>query len=294
MPLTLTHPDNVPRLIHAAPLGICITNAEGIFEMVNPAYCDFYGYREEELLGRHMTLVVPEADRARLTELHTRFIHGEDDGERREEWEVVRKNGERRSIIAEAARIVDDRGGVKKVTFVTDITERKSLERRLDFLARHDELTGLLNRRAGLARLEEEIARSRRHDTPLCVAIGDIDHFKQVNDHHGHGVGDRVLQGAAEVMQHALRRYDVLARLGGEEFLMILPDAPLPQAQQGLERLRRRLAQAVLTSAGLTLTLSTGIAAFAPGETSHALLERADQALYRAKTEGRNRTRIAR
>ncbi|XKE46112.1 diguanylate cyclase [Halomonas organivorans] len=289
MPLNLTHPDNLPRLIRAAPLGICITDAEGIFEMVNPAYCDFYGYREEELLGRHFTMLVPEADRARLDELHDRFIRGQADQEMRQEWEVMRKDGELRSIIAEAARIVDDQGEVKKATFITDITERKRLERRLDFLARHDELTGLLNRRAGMARLDEEIARGHRHTTPLCVAICDLDHFKQINDRHGHGVGDEALAAVAEVMQSELRRYDVLARLGGEEFLVILPGATLSEAERSIERLRRRLAETPLASPGLSLTLSAGLAALEEGDAGDALLERADRALYRAKREGRNR-----
>ncbi|ATJ81515.1 GGDEF domain-containing protein [Halomonas beimenensis] len=289
MPLNLTHPDNIPRLIRAAPLGICITDAEGLFEMVNPAYCDFYGYREEELIGRHFTMLVPEADRARLGELHERFIRGQADQEIRQEWEVVRKDGERRSIIAEAARIVDERGEVKQATFVTDITERKRLERRLEFLARHDELTGLLNRRAGLARLDEEIARTHRHDIPLCVAICDLDHFKQINDRHGHGVGDEALAAVAEVMQSELRRYDVLARLGGEEFLVILPGATLSEAERSIERLRRRLVETRLASPGLSLTLSAGLAALKEGDAGDALLERADRALYRAKREGRNR-----
>ncbi|MDR5865345.1 GGDEF domain-containing protein [Halomonas koreensis] len=293
MPLTLTHPDNVPRLVHAAPIGICITNDAGIFEMVNPAYCEFYGYREEELLGRHFTLVVPEAMRERLSELHRRFIQGEELHELREEWEVVRRDGETRSIIAEAARIMDDAGGVKKVTFITDITERKALERRLDFLARHDELTGLLNRRAGMERLEEEIDRSGRHGTALCVATLDLDHFKQINDRHGHGVGDEALQAAAELMRAELRRYDVIARMGGEEFLAILPGASPAEAEHGIERLRARLAAATLTRRGLTLTLSAGIAALDADATGHRLLERADRALYRAKLAGRNRVLVA-
>ncbi|RTQ99872.1 GGDEF domain-containing protein [Halomonas nitroreducens] len=293
MSLTLSHPDNIPRLISAAPIGICITNADGIYEMVNPAYCDFFGYREDELLGQHFTLVVPEAHRSMLSQLHDCFIQGEDAREIRQEWEVVRKDGAQRSIIAEAVRLVDGHGAVKKATYVTDITERKRLERRLDFLARHDELTGLLNRRAGLARLDEEIARARRQGTPLCVAICDLDHFKQINDRHGHAMGDEALQGVAEVMHAELRRYDVLARLGGEEFLVMLPGAARPAAEQAIERLRARLEDARLGKPDLALTVSAGIAGLAEGDSGEALLERADRALYQAKRQGRNRTRVA-
>ncbi|MFG6177884.1 diguanylate cyclase [Halomonas sp. THAF12] len=294
MPLTLTGPDDIPRLIRAAPIGISITDAAGRYEMVNPAYCDFYGYTEQELLGQPFTMMVPSEQRRRLLEMHQRLIRGEEDLARRQEWEVRRKNGERRTVIAEAARIFDNTGEAKKVTFVTDITERKALERRLDYLARHDELTGLLNRRAGLARLEEELERHRRLGGALCVAICDLDHFKQVNDRHGHAVGDEALQGAADVLLRGLRHYDVLARLGGEEFLVILPGVTRPGAETSLERLRCKLSATPLARPRLHLTFSAGVAALAGNEeASHALLERADRALYRAKASGRNCIRAA-
>ncbi|WP_355661623.1 GGDEF domain-containing protein [Halomonas salifodinae] len=288
MPLTLSPQDNLPRIIRAAPIGICITNAQGLFEMVNPAYCDFYGYAEEELLGQHFTLVVPQAEQARLNELHDAFIRGEAEQEYRQEWEVCRKNGERRTVLAEASRLVDAQGEVKKVTYVVDITEQKTLQRRLAFLASHDELTGLFNRRAGMSRLDEEIRRSQRYATPLSVAIADLDHFKRINDRHGHAVGDEVLCETAELMRQGLRASDVLVRLGGEEFLVILPGVDRPRALEAIERLRRLIELTPMGHQGLALTLSAGVANWQAEETSHALLERADKALYRAKAEGRN------
>lgn len=281
--------DNMARVIHAAPIGICVTDAEGRFEMVNPAYCEFYGYREEELLGRPFTMVVPEANRAALQALHERFIAGEDDEELAQEWEVHGKDGELRNILARAARIVDADGAVKKVTFVVDITTRKEMEQRLEFLARHDELTGLLNRRAGLALLEEEIARSQRYATPLCVATCDLDHFKRVNDRHGHAAGDAVLREAASRMRSTLRQHDHLVRMGGEEFMVVLPGISRREGWRAMERLRLQLAATPLEQPPLTLTLSAGVTEFSAGESADALMERADQALYRAKREGRNR-----
>lgn len=121
---------------------------------------------------------------------------------------------------------MDPGGAVRKVTYVVDITERKQMERRLDFLARCDELTGLLNRRAGLAHLEEEVARSQRYGVALSVAACDLDHFKQVNDRHGHAAGDRVLREAAARMVQALRQQDQVIRMGARSSWSCCPARP--------------------------------------------------------------------
>ncbi|WP_254275722.1 sensor domain-containing diguanylate cyclase [Halomonas sp. 3H] len=294
MSLTLDQLDNTARVIQAAPIGICVTDAEGRFEMVNPAYCALYGYRAEELLGQPFTLVVPEANRPLLANLHDRFIAGDSDQEATQEWEVKGRDGRPRNILAKAARIMGEDGKPKKVTFVVDITERKAMERRLEFLARHDELTGLLNRRAGLSLLDEEILRSRRYGTPLCVSTCDLDHFKRVNDAHGHAVGDTVLREAADLMKEALRQHDHVIRLGGEEFLVLLPGVDGKEAQRALGRLRQRLETTPLADVGLRLTLSAGVAELQGDEAADALMERADRALYAAKHEGRNRVKLAR
>lgn len=148
------------------------------------------------------------------------------------------------------------------------------------------ELTGLLNRRAGLAHLEEEVARSQRYGVALSVAACDLDHFKQVNDRHGHAAGDRVLREAAARMVQALRQQDQVIRMGGEEFLVVLPCTALEDACLAMERLR--LSLSALPIGELRQTLSVGVAELRQGETMAALLERADRALYRAKAQGRD------
>ncbi|MBL1266952.1 MAG: GGDEF domain-containing protein [Halomonas sp.] len=290
---------NTENVIKAAPIGICITTPSGHFEMVNPAYCEFYGYQPEELLGQHFTQVVPEENRAVLSAMHEEFMQGNENQELRQEWDVVIKNGERRTVIAEAARIEADDGEPRKVTFIIDITQRKRLEERLkqanerlDHLAHHDELTELLNRRAGLQRLDEEIKRFKRYGTPLSIAMYDLDDFKAFNDTYGHSAGDSVLQQITTLVSEILRDTDLHIRLGGEEFLIIMPGVSAEEAYQGMERVRKSVAQKSFTEYQLTVTLSSGIASYAEGSGSR-LLDHADKAMYQAKQTGRNRVVIA-
>ncbi|WGI26097.1 sensor domain-containing diguanylate cyclase [Halomonas alkaliantarctica] len=290
---------NTENVIKAAPIGICITNPSGHFEMVNPAYCEFYGYQPEELLGQHFTQVVPEENRAVLSALHAEFMQGNENQEPRQEWDVIVKNGGRRTIIAEAARIEAEDGEPRKVTFIIDITTRKHLEERLkqanerlDHLAHHDELTELLNRRAGLQRLDEEIKRCERYVTPFSIAIYDLDDFKAINDTYGHSAGDSVLQQITALVSNVLRDTDLHIRLGGEEFLIIMPGVNAEEAYQGMERVRESVAQQTFSEHQLTVTLSSGIASYVEASGTR-LLDRADKAMYQAKQTGRNRVVIA-
>jgi diguanylate cyclase (GGDEF)-like protein len=148
-----------------------------------------------------------------------------------------------------------------------------------------DPLTGLLNRHAFLQRAPELLAR-QRFGEPISLILADLDHFKEVNDRHGHLVGDRVLQAVAECLRSSLRAFDQIYRYGGEELIVLLP-ASLEEAVQTAERLRQAVACA--RPAGLPLTVSLGVACARPGETLEGLVARADQALYAAKAAGRDR-----
>ncbi|MBQ0959303.1 diguanylate cyclase [Ideonella sp. 4Y11] len=168
-------------------------------------------------------------------------------------------------------------------------------EARLQTLAGTDGLTGLANRRLFLQALTHESERARREGRQLSVAIVDVDHFKRINDHHGHDIGDQALVHLASHLRSLVRPYDVLARIGGEEFALLLPDTQLREAVSVTERFRGTLAGTALLIDGRprTLTVSVGVAQLGRHETVDDWLRRADQALYTAKHEGRNRVRVA-
>ena len=161
--------------------------------------------------------------------------------------------------------------------------------RRLEALVREDPLTGVANRRAILTQLAGLVSAARRHGRPLSVAVLDLDHFKRVNDEYGHQAGDLVLVAAVAAMGRRLRAEDQLGRLGGEEFLVLLPDTGPAAARRVADALRRQVAAA---DAPVPVTASLGVATW-EGETPEALLHRADQALYAAKRAGRNRVHDA-
>jgi two-component system, cell cycle response regulator len=159
-------------------------------------------------------------------------------------------------------------------------------------LATIDSLTGLMNRRALTASLLREIARSQRHGNPLCLLLMDIDHFKAINDRKGHACGDTVLIAIGQLLGRELRKADFSGRWGGEEFVVALTETSAASGLGGAERLRAAVAaMTVLDTAGepIPVTVSIGLAAHRDGDSVETLFKRADQAMYEAKSAGRNR-----
>jgi diguanylate cyclase (GGDEF)-like protein len=179
------------------------------------------------------------------------------------------------------------------------IIERwRDREARYQRLARTDSLTQLTNRRTFIALAERELVRARRYRTPLAVVLCDLDHFKRINDTRGHQAGDRVLVHAARTLTQAVRDVDTVARWGGEEFALLLPETDLQGAREVAERCARLLAGATIDlgeGEPVGVTGSFGVAAGPDGDDAglDALIRRADDALYRAKDAGRNRVEVA-
>lgn len=158
-------------------------------------------------------------------------------------------------------------------------------------LVRHDQLTGVLNRRGLEEMFNKEVARNKRHDTLLCVALLDIDNFKKLNDSMGHSIGDQALIHLANVCRETLRPQDTVARYGGEEFVILLPETPVDEAAVALTRLQRELTKKFFLNGNekVLITFSAGVTQLTPEDDQDSVIKRADEAMYKAKQTGKNR-----
>ncbi len=203
---------------------------------------------------------------------------------------------ERECELAEARASLERRVAERTQELAKEIEVRKRYERHLRDIATHDPLTGLANRRAFDERTAEEIGRANRYGRPLALVMVDVDHFKRINDTYGHPVGDEVLQTISAVLGSHRRANDLAARVGGEEFALLLPETEAEEARVVAERLRAAVEQQhILTRAGVVqVTISAGVSAWTGDiRTSSAFLASVDAALYQAKNGGRNQVCIA-
>ena len=192
---------------------------------------------------------------------------------------------------SQAAR--DELQGMKKKAEVTE-AELTKLHQELDRVssqARHDPLTGALNRQGLDEAVNREVSKVRRQDTPLCIALLDIDNFKKLNDSLGHATGDSALAHLAGVAREVMRPQDTLARYGGEEFVILLPDTPLEKGIEAMTRLQRELTKRFFLAGAekVLITFSAGVAQLVSDESGQEAIKRADQAMYLAKRAGKNR-----
>lgn len=193
-----------------------------------------------------------------------------------------------------------DTNEVSLLEYITNqiavVLENALTHEEVERLSVTDGLTGVFNRRHITARMEEEFSKAQRYGNPISVLLADIDHFKQINDEHGHHAGDEALIAAADAMQESLRESDMLGRYGGEEFVILLPQTGAADAVTAADKLRQRIeSMPVPALGGEGLTVSIGVAGRPahPAESLEQLVQAADAALYRAKGAGRNRVEVA-
>ncbi|MDX5409855.1 MAG: EAL domain-containing protein [Thauera sp.] len=275
--------------------GILVSDAEGTIVEVNGALCALSGYAREDLLGRPVAILRSGRHGAEFyaemqDSLHTR---GHWSGE---VWNR-RPDGEHYPVLLTISVVRDDAGmPAQYVALYADIAAQKAHEAELEFLASHDALTGLPNRALLGDRLEQALAQARRRDERVAVAYLDLDGFKQVNDRHGHELGDRLLQHLAGCMRASLREGDTIARLGGDEFAAVLVDlgehsAFVPFVNRLLEVISCPVS---IDGIPLEVSASIGVSIFPQPDEVDAdqLLRQADLAMYQAKLAGKNRFSI--
>ena len=269
-------------VLEAMPDGVVVADEHHIID-VNPAICELTGFDEQELLGAKVPYPFFPGDAVDRILAFMRELR--DTGRAEAELPLVRKDGSRRDALVAGRETGADDDVVWRVITVRDISRLRRRELRLAELAAKDELTGLLNKRTFLVRLAGEVARCRRHERKLSLAILDLDGFKQVNDARGHPVGDRVLAEAAGRLGALVRSGEHLARVGGDEFGWILPDADGEGASSAVTRARHAIGGEEFRAAG-TLTLSGGICVTDGTIDAGEVYRRADLALYEAKDGG--------
>jgi diguanylate cyclase (GGDEF)-like protein/PAS domain S-box-containing protein len=261
----------------------------------NAAAERLYGYSASEVLGRPGVLLVAPPRSAELRKLQGRALAGEIISEA--ETEAIGKDGAGFPVAVTIASVRDARGHLIGTSLVVrDISDRKRLEHELRFFADHDPLTGLFNRRRFMEELSRHTAFIGRYQViGGALLISDIDSLKYVNDTFGHAAGDELLKAVAVAFRRRLRDTDVVGRMGGDEFAILLPRASLAQAKRVAELLRAAVADIELTidRRKVPATVSVGIAATRANASPEDVFAAADNAMYSAKRAGRNRAAAA-
>ncbi|EWG98015.1 sensor domain-containing diguanylate cyclase [Halomonas sp. BC04] len=265
----------------------CLNDAQWTMRFVSSACLELTGYRAEELLDNRCvawaSLIHPEYQER----LHAQVDQATEQGDPFAfEYQLRKRNGEL-VWCWEQGRAVTIDGEQFLEGIIIDISERKRMEQALEALAKQDALTGLPNRRAFNRRLEEELARAHRYERPFSLLWLDLNHFKVINDSYGHLAGDAVLRQISQLIKHHLRKIDFIARYGGDELTVILPEMSFEAGRETAERLQALVASKrfdALNGHTIPLTLSIGVAAFPQhGKSAVALCDAADRAMYQAK-----------
>lgn len=224
------------------------------------------------------------------------------------DFSILRLDGQQRELTLNALRLTAREGEEARIVAVLmDVTDQRRRERslrksreialleaqRAKEMAETDALTGIANRRHVMVQLDRLVMQSRRDGTPLSLIAFDVDHFKRVNDNYGHLAGDEVLRRIAAITREQVREGDIVGRIGGEEFVWVLPGANLDLAGVAADRLRLAIEAGSASKEVPPVTVSIGIASALRGDTGLSLFGRADEALYEAKNSGRNTVRMA-
>ncbi len=273
-------------LIENAPVGTCVVNDQGCFEVVNDAFAALFGYSRDELANQWAGMLFPSTEHFDLARWGEAAETPGATAQR--EFEMVAKSGKRLTVLVGSIQLDGPDGRLRRASFVTDITAQKGAQRRLAHAAHHDPLTGLPNRRLFEDRLEQALRACRRDKSVLAVLLIDLDGFKAINDTLGHASGDAILRAVGSRLRAAARQSDTVARLGGDEFAAVLPAATESGAARVAREICTSLARPVqVGEATSRVTASVGIALYPEhGQDAESLQDCADRAMYCAKGAG--------
>lgn len=277
-------------ILSAAPDGVLWVDDSGKILLANPAMAALSGYSPQELIGENVDIFLPAHLRARHAEsMRSHFIAPHARAMGLMDLKMMRRDGQMLPVDISLGHWEDD-GRSHAIVYIRDLTERKQFEDSLKHQATHDGLTGLPNRWLFRLQLEQALARATRSGLHVAVLFLDLDYFKAINDSYGHSTGDVLLMQAGGRMRNVLREHDTLARMGGDEFAVLLADLTSPNEAIGVANKLLTALQAAyfLKNQDIYSGTSVGIA-FYPNDakTSETLLRYADMAMYQAKTNGR-------
>jgi diguanylate cyclase (GGDEF)-like protein/PAS domain S-box-containing protein len=280
---------------HVRDYAIYTITLDGAIEEWNQSVQRYGGWLAADVHGENITMFFPvdDPERPRIESLLAEALRA---GSTETEGWRLKRDGSRLWANSVITALPDEEGTVRGFVVVSrDMTERKRWEDAMKLLATVDPLTGAYNRRQGDIVLAAEFSRRARKSRTFAVLMLDIDHFKTVNDTFGHAAGDAVLVALVRTCRDTLRAIDVVARWGGEEFLIVLPETGTAEAMTAAERIRAALEATDAAAPGdapIRFTVSIGVAVSA-GDSPSELLRRSDAALYAAKLGGRNRVALA-
>ncbi len=269
---------------------IQIVNEEGRFLDVNRKWCETLGFSKEEAKQKHFTDIVRKDQIPYCIENFKKVVNGESI----EQLETIYISKDGREIYVEGNINPSFKDGKFYVCrgIMRDITMRKQMEQKLVQLATTDALTNAYNRAKFEELIKSEIGRVKRYYYPLSLIMFDIDHFKKINDKHGHIYGDYILKTLTEIVKENMRKTDYLIRWGGEEFMIISPNTDVINAKVLSERIRKAVEDFNFDK-NEKVTLSFGVTHYIQSDTEDTFVKRADDALYKAKEAGRNRVEVS-
>ena len=282
--------DLLETVLDHAPACIYLKDPERRYIYLNHRTATLYGREPDAIVGARDEDLLPRETADNCRELDQRVLATREPQRGEETFRT--DDGVERVYETHKVPLLSGEGGFTGfIGFSQDMTETRQLRQRLERMAHEDQLTGLPNRRRTEQVLEEEINRVHRSSQPLSLLALDLDHFKWVNDQHGHEVGDQVLIQVGVTLGARLRSTDTLGRWGGEEFFVILPATDLTGAQQVAETLRQTT-ETCIHAGGTPVTVSIGVTQYDQSQSLRAFIQHADGLLYHAKHSGRNQVAL--